>query len=414
MGNDVFGKVVRKVREEKGIKLEEAAKWLSCDASTISRFERGQQKLDKQKLDLLLERLGIYEENLPKLIAAMELKEAISLFVFRAVETQVRHNALNRNEFYEKIAAIKQPILVSYLRAKRYFVKYFYEDAIRCFQSILDSNEEEYIPMSNMKSASHLDLSVIAYYNNDYRLSLEHLENGLLHFSEDGERQYIRYSLYYNKANVLEELGELKEAETALEPAWLNEHLIEDTLTRIKVFLLKASFATNRKDYDKSIEILQRALAISNINRDADASYYVLVDLGKLAFEMDLAWYSEKSYEAALALKGELRTAKPNSAYIGLSKLFLFQHRTKEAKVLMNEAISAALTDNKNFSAAQNKNKNILSLIQAYITLGNIYEREENKHDSGLKYKEALKLANKYNFDQYKTELYEYISRCNN
>lgn len=404
-----IGIIIRKVRTDRKMTQEKLANKIRCTSGALSRFERGKLALEKENIDLLMKELGVTTEDIPSILEQIEEDESVRLLTFLAVETQVKHGLpKTKKEFMEKLALIEQPIVKRYLRGKRCFVEKDYSNAIKQYQFVLDTHDDDYCPKANLKASTYLDLGVIAYHKDDYPTAFDYLEKGIECFDQAGERRHVWHGLHYNKSMFQYELvGRSMEGsavDLALDPVWSERDRMDDVLGKIKVYELKASIKRDSGKYDEARKILQHALRIATVNSNADGSYYILVDLAKLALEAGHEDYSVNCFNAALELKGKLNKTKPTSAYLGLGKLYLHQGSTKPAKKLINKALKHA----------RKSKKDIHQLIQAYIVLGNIYEKDENKYDSSENYKKALKLAVEYEFTQYKPELYEYIYRCKN
>jgi tetratricopeptide (TPR) repeat protein len=401
MEDDLY-KVVRKMRRDKQIKLDDLAD--NClSTSTISRYERGLLDLDFDKLNLILNRMNISENDIPGLVREMQQEELIRNYLFRSVETQVRHEIIPFSEFNKKLALINHPTAVDYLRGKRFYIKKNYKNALKCYHSVIQNEEDEHYPEQNIIPSAYLDLSVIAYKNNDYAGSLKYLDQGINTFNHRGSRQYIKYSLYYNKALIFEQLGLLAESKEALEPAWVDKEIIEDIRTRIQVYQLKSTLYRHEKRYMEAFPLLSKAFDLANINDFADHSYYILVDIAKITYELERYEYSERCLLAALLLKDKLKNARATTAYIELSRTYLAMDKLHPAKEQIHQAIKIT-----------KKAKDINKLIQAYIVSGDIHEKENNQEEACSSYKKALELANKHNFEQYKPELHEHVFRCNN
>jgi tetratricopeptide (TPR) repeat protein len=398
---DELGNLVRRIRKQKGLNLLDLADE-KLSKSTLSRLEN-KQPIEEDKMKLVLNKLKIKDEEIPGLVAEMRKDEAISRYMFRSIESQIRHEVLSFSEFNEKLALVLLPGVASYLKGKRYFLKGNYQKSIKHYESTINSSEDDCCPLSNVKASSLLDLSVIAYKDNNYRQALEYLGQGIEIFNDQGSKQNVRYSLYYNKALILEQLGLIEEADIAIEPAWRDLVIIQDVMTKIKVYQLKSSIMRHYKKYEDAYAILDEAFEIANMNDLADGSYYVLVDLGKITFELNRFDYSERCLKAALLLGPKLLKAKATEAHIVLSRTYLAQNQIQKAKEQINKAIKLA-----------KKPKDANKLIQAKILLGSIFEKESNKYDACNTYKKALKLAEDYNFDQYKPDLYNRLFDCQN
>jgi tetratricopeptide (TPR) repeat protein len=397
--HDSFGDLIKRTRKQKSLSLVDLSD-KNLSKSAISRIEQG-QPVEEDKISLILRKLDIKEEDIPELVSKMNQDDEISQFISRGLEAQVRHDVLTFAEFNEKLQQVSLPASADYLRAKRYFIKGNYKKAKKHFEDVINAEANDCCPKMNLKSSTFVNLSVIAYKDSDYQDSLRYLDLGLEHFNDQGDRHHIQYSIHYNRALIFYQLGDIKAAEKALEPAWKNRLFIEDVRTKIQVYQLKASIKRHYKKYDEAVYILQKALDIAVINDIADGAYYVLVDLGELAIQMELTEYAERCFQSAIRLKKVLVKAHTTLAHLELSKFLISQNRFKEAKEQIQEAIKST-----------KKTKDKRKRIQAFMILGGIYEEEGNKFDACSHYKKALKIAEDHLFDRYIPEILEGLSRC--
>jgi tetratricopeptide (TPR) repeat protein len=398
-----LGDLVRRVRKERSLNLLDLVD-SKLSKSTISRLENG-QAVDDDKMQLILGKLGIRDTDIPKILEDFKIQDEIEQHMFRSIESQIRQGILSLAEFNEKLKYISLPVLESYLRAKRYFIKKNYKKAVKHYELTITSNDNECCPYSNVKATSYLDLSVIAYKESDFQKALLYIDQGLEEFNEQGLKKHVKYSLIYNNAFILEQLGLIREAEEILEPAWQHRDLIGDIRTQIQVYQLKSAFYRYNKNYIKAYDILSQAFDIANINALADQSYYVLVDIGKITYELGRLEYSKRCLLSALKFKKKLENATSITAHIELSKTYLALGDIKKAKEEITEAIQIS---------KKTKVKDINKRIQAYIVLAGIFRTQKNEDEACNHYQKALNLANKYRFDQYKPELYDHLSKCNN
>lgn len=89
-----IGLFIKKKREEQHIRQEDLCRGI-CDKSTLSRIERGKQELSSGILGVLLQRLGINEDQLAVLLGPKD---------FEISDLQKEIVALNSQKEYEKAA----------------------------------------------------------------------------------------------------------------------------------------------------------------------------------------------------------------------------------------------------------------------------------------------------------------------
>jgi tetratricopeptide (TPR) repeat protein len=399
---DNFVEIIQKVRIKKGLTLRDLADQIGCNHTTLSRFEQGKTKLNDDTLELLLTALDIQQDDLPTLQLTFQYEDTIDLFAFQSVEAQVKLGVLKQHQLNKKLEYINGEITQCYLRAKRCLVDGNHEEATEIYELILNADEKKYDPKSNLKSASLSDLAVMRYKENDHKSALLYLDKAIKVYTQKGQRLSTWHNIHYNKALIYYELGNIDEAEKWLNIIWPNRSHITGRL-KIQVYELKASIYQVKGLTDNAVNVLRKAMEIASAQENADAIFYILMVLGNLSLDHKLYVNAERCFQSAIDIQGALQKTTPGIAYVEISNVFLIQSKLDKAKEHIAEAIKCA-----------KKSKDMHDLIKAYIVEGKIYEAEGNRYDAHNSYKEAQRLAEKYQYDLYKPTLSEHIFRCTN
>jgi tetratricopeptide (TPR) repeat protein len=399
---DDLRKIIHKVRIQNGVTLQELADQIGCTHGTLSRFEQGKTNLKEEKLNLLLDELDIQQGELSALQLSFQYEDTIDLFAFQSVEAQVKMNALSLQQLNQKLQYINDEIAKNYLRAKRCFVIGDYEEAARIYELILNTDEKKYDSKSNLKAASLSDMSVMRYRENDFKSSLSYLDKAIEIYNQKGERLSTWHNIHYNKALIYFELGNIEESEKWLNVIWPNRAQITG-ITKIKSYELKASIYQYKGLRDRAVNVLRKALEIASLQDNADSVFYVLMALGNLSFDNKLYVNAERCFQSAIDIRDKLKKTTPGIAYVKISHLYVEQNELVKAKGNIVEALKWA-----------KKSKDMHDLIKAYTIEGKIYEAEGNRYDAGIRYRDALQLAEQYHYDIYKPSLSEHIFQCTN
>jgi tetratricopeptide (TPR) repeat protein len=218
----------------------------------------------------------------------------------------IKQQVYSPTRFKEAKEYLQSTTSITYLKAKYYLVRNKLEKANQFHNEVICSKEHDYHYMHlNIIAAAYLDLSSISYKENKFQLALEYAEKGIKAFYQRGKRKYIGDSLIYNKSLFLQKLGRLRESEETLDEVWNKRSRIESATTRAKVYKLKATLKKYRHRYNEAKNILEKGIEIAVSNSLIDIGFELWVELGDIAYAMELFDLSEKSYQTALQLRTE-------------------------------------------------------------------------------------------------------------
>jgi tetratricopeptide (TPR) repeat protein len=389
-------KLVRKKRIDQRMSQADLADGIrEVNQSTISRFERGLSELEPDQIDLILDKLHINRNDIPYLVEEIEHQERVSFFSLRALEALIRKNIFDRDKFQELSSFIGNENAVLYAKAKRHYIKKELDKAKRKYLKIVNSNEDDQFLNENLISGSYLNLSAIAYLQNDLALGFRYCDLGLENFDPSGERRYLKYSLIYNKALFFFKLGDMDQAEKTLEPAWQDRLQINDDMrTRIQVYSLKASIKRERKLHDESIRILNKAVDLAAINDLSDMSFELSIELAKHCYENKHYQLSETCFKSALLFREDLDNPNDASVFIEIARLYFTTERYRQAEIEAQKAIAAAKQHN-----------DMYKLTRALMVQGEIDTRIGSTACPRSSFKSALALAQEYGFKQLEYEI---------
>lgn len=393
---ETLRKLIRKTRIESKMSQDDLAKGIKgLSQSNLSRFEKGQIPLDDLHIQQLLDKLKIDKSNISALVEEIEHQERVSFFSLRALEALIRKNIFDRDKFQELSNFIGNDNAVLYAKAKRHYVKKELDKAKKKYLKIVNSNEDDQFLNENLVAGSYLNLSAIAYLQNDLALGFRYCDLGLENFDPSGERRYLKYSLIYNKALFFFKLGDMDQAEETLEPAWQDRLQINDDMrTRIQVYSLKASIKRERKLHDESIRILNKAVDLAAINDLSDMSFELSIELAKHCYENGHYQLSETCFKSAMLFKEDLENPNDASVHTEIARLLFTTERYRQAEIEVQKAITAA-----------KKHNDMYKLTKALMVQGEIDTRIGSIACPRSSFKEALSLSQEYGFKQLEHEI---------
>jgi tetratricopeptide (TPR) repeat protein len=393
---DIIRKLIRKTRIDLKISQLDLVDGISgLSQSNLSRFEKGRLILDQIHIDAILDRLKINHNKIPGLIQEMERQEQVSFFSLRSLESMIRKGIYNKEKFKELEGFIGNPAAIYYARGKQNFMKSELDKAKKNYLKVVNTNEDDQFLNENLVAGSYLNLSAIAYKQNDLPLAFQYVDSGLEHLDEQGERRYLKYSLIYNKSFFYFILSDLEKAEDTLEEAWKNRmHINDDMRTRIRVYVLKASIKWARKLQGEAIKILSKAVDLAAINDLTDLSFELSVDLAKYCFEVGEYQLSESCFRSAMLFKSDLKNPNDASVHTEIAKLHLTMKRYRQAEIEIKRAIFVS-----------RKHNDMYKLIKALIVKGEIETRIGSTSYLQSNFIKALSLSREYGFRQLELEI---------
>ena len=220
-----IGEVIRKVRKERGLRLEDLADE-NISPATISNIERGVPHVNLEKTKYLLKKLELDLETLPSLMVSEQQELEETKFELFKVELLLDIEDLNQaQENLEKLNLDDgHPLAATahFLKGKLNRLKKNWKRAERSFFNAIrlvhQGNPDR---ESNIEAAAYNELSLRPFQSeNDMKQALKYTENGLAAFQSGGERPQYESILKRNRAIYLERLGRLGEAMQIVQEAW--------------------------------------------------------------------------------------------------------------------------------------------------------------------------------------------------
>lgn len=202
-----MGEIIRKVRKEKGLRLQELAD-NNISPATISNIERGRSGVKFDKIEYLFEKLDIHMDKLTELLHKdkSETQEIENkLFV---IET--KRDIGMEEEALEELKGINLPhdhqyaATVSYLMGKCYVSLGKLSRAERhLYEAIRLSKNHPYGTRSNIEADAFNYLAICSYRQDEIERALTYTNSGIDAFNPEGERGELIHILQVNRVNYL-------------------------------------------------------------------------------------------------------------------------------------------------------------------------------------------------------------------
>lgn len=349
-----IGKIVRKVRKERGLRLEDLADE-NISPATVSNIERGIAHVSPEKISYLLKKLHLSKHQLPEILS-QEKKDLNKLnFTFLMVsslcelgyedEALKQLNELKLRENHPFIAK------VYYYKGCCFFNKKKWKQAERAFFQALryTKQNKEALINTNLEAACYLYLGCSQYKQKNFEQALSYFDLGIESFHHNGDRQYVKYQLYLNKIECLKKLQRITEGNQLLHKIWNSVQNIQDIRTIIHFYALRSEFAQKAGLYDEAIHFATNGIKLASRNNQVNLLLNLWTSLGNL-YMMCGEWnLSESCFQMVLQRKNDpSNDNKRVSSYLQLGILYMKQKKFQRAYQSLQHALQYA--DSKRYS----------------------------------------------------------------
>ncbi|MCH5584439.1 helix-turn-helix transcriptional regulator [Shimazuella sp. AN120528] len=403
MNRKILGAKLKERRKEIKESMESLADEF-ISAATIGNIERGLPNVTEEKMEYYAKKIGMSGE-LFGIISEAEKKEkeleAELLYLEDIISADI-DNSLHRLEgewsFLKRDSRLSA--LYHYLLGRCYFGKrkknndIMLRKAEKHFSEVLRLLEKSpELSDSNLQAASLNEQGRIYYHLLDIEKALEHTENGIKAFREDGKRQENIYFLLLNKANYLEQLNRDELALKTLEQLWERLSVIDGTkvLTLIgldailQMYVIFAGVLTKSKHYKSALEFADEGVRIARINGKFDKLVSLWITIGEIYESMNDTIEAEKYYFQALSIREKVEDQDIFYALTNLGKLYIAKQEYEKSHSFISEA----------FLISEN-NRDELAMLDSLILLGNCYHEQKQYQKAINPLQKAFELAKKY------------------
>jgi transcriptional regulator with XRE-family HTH domain len=255
-----IGELLRKRRKELGLRLEDLADE-HISPSTISNIERGMTYVNEEKVRYIAGKLGVDLSRIHQLMETEREKEEQLELVLAAIEHMIELN--NAEKGMERLRKLNIPnhhprmAEVQYLKGKAYTCKGNVLKAHNHFLEAIRLAEQKGDPeKSNIRSAGYCELSRMALEAGDWKQALQHAEEGLKGFQENGARRDVRDHLQLVKIKCLEKAGRLEEALRLIEEMWPELAESGNVDVTLELYRLRVKILARLKLFEQAVRCI--------------------------------------------------------------------------------------------------------------------------------------------------------------
>ncbi|TCS97001.1 tetratricopeptide repeat protein [Hazenella coriacea] len=400
-----MGEVIRKVRKERGLRLEDLADD-NISPATVSNIERGVAHVSPEKITYLLEKLDLPMNKLPEML--VKEQEELRKVKFKLLTVSTLRKIGQINEALEKLEELElddnHPYIAQafYLKGKCYLGKRKWKQGERALYNALRISQQNPYKENNMESASYLLLGLVSYYQNNLEQALDYTNEGINAFVENGENQHIKSLLYRNKGVYLQRLGRITEGMRLIQEIWSEIKIIDDITTRLGFYWLRAEFSRLSGMSDEAIQVAEEGIDISRRNKVYDSMFDLWVVLGSVYTSLKEWATAEVSFSMALKLEGKFPDdQRLTTAYSRLGILYMKQGRNEEAYQSLLTAIQYA----EKFDDAPR-------LSSSLLIMGDLCQIIYKIDEAVSYYQKALQIAKKHDYKDKEFQIWFSLARC--
>jgi tetratricopeptide (TPR) repeat protein len=341
-----MGEIIRKVRKERGLRLEDLADE-NISPATVSNIERGVAHVSPEKITYLLDKLNLPQHRLPEMMVKEQNDLEKIKFQFLIISTLEAMDEID--EALQQLENLEiddnHPYIAQayYYKGQCYLRKNKWKQAERAFYNALRSSQQSNYKDSNMESASYLMLGYTHYKLNRLEEALDYTDHGLRSFEEKGENQFIKFHLVRNKALILRKTNRITEGIRIIEEIWPTLSHATDLETTLSFYILRAEFLYLSGLTKEAIRYATSGIRIAKRNQHFQSLIELWTILGIVHLEENNYESAETSLQIALKIEPKLTDDDPYlSPYYQLGRLYLKQNKPQEAYQYLHSGLSLA------------------------------------------------------------------------
>lgn len=400
-----IGEIIRKVRKERGLRLEDLAD-KNISPATISNIERGVPHVNLEKTKYLLRKLELDLESLPSLMISEQ--EELEETKFELFKVEVLIDIRDANQAQQNLEKLDledgHPYAATahYLKGKLSRLKKNWKRAERSLFNAIRLTNQNAQDESNIEAAAYNELSLCSFDQNDMKQALKYTENGLDAFIPNGERLQNEFVLKRNRAIYLERLGRLGESMQIVRETWDRIPEMEQVETILSFYWLRSDLLRRTGMFDESIQYAKEALELARLNRHDDMMFDLWTVLGSVYMNRKQWNKAESCFEMALKLSGKIvHEDKLITIYARLGILYMNQSRSGDPLETIQKAIEIG-----------ERNNSATRLSYALQVMGDYYRKQGKPEQAITYYKKMLKLTQKHDYKKKEYLALFRLSQC--
>lgn len=417
LDREKLGEWIRKERKKKDLRQGDLAdSFLS--QSAISHIESGKVHVSKEKIEYLLEKLGLDKSELDHFLIPDERLEEESLYEelkLKLVAAETIVDLVDPEEGLNCLRSINLPqnhlfqANMEYIKGKAFRIKKKWDKAYdHFFQSIHLVHATPGLKESNIESACFHELSFIEYSQNHFHRAVEFAEEALSTFQINGERQYYYDLIRISQVIYLEKVNRIGEAQKILdEMARGKNHFPSLFLSTgkeasLNAYEMQTRFLQRGKQYPQAIDLALQGLELARIDKMYDRSFELLTTLGSIYIEMNKLHLAECCFKTALSLKHKIKRGYLLAyVYNELGKLYDKQEERDRAEKEFQQALKYS-----------RKNNDLYREVDALLGLGEVIFHQ-GKYDQAVDVlNDALTLAKLHSLNEKVNRILLLMGQC--
>ncbi|PTM60024.1 helix-turn-helix protein [Desmospora activa DSM 45169] len=378
------GELIRKVRKERGLRLEDLAD-TNISPATISNIERGLPHVNTQKIDYLLTKLNVSMTDLQQMMANNQSEQEEIAHRLIAAETLIDlgypHLA---EEWVEHTPDDQHPLAVKgyHIKGRLAMERTDWKKGERWLHQALRLAKED--SDTNQIIQSHLELARFYFRLSEWSQSLHHADSGLeVHPpEEDGE---IRGELLLLRALTLEVTNRRAECLQTVRQAWESGSLGSPS-TQLEWYRLHGEIMRYTGLLEEAGRIAAEGLQLAHRYRDRQALFRLWALSGKIQMDQRNWLQAEISLRTALAWESVISDPKRMaSIHIGLGQTYTELNRHEDARLWLHKAVE--------YSSSCDDPR---PLAQALLALGDHYWARGDHQQAASQYQSALERSQEH------------------
>lgn len=401
-----IGEVIRKVRKERGMRLEDLADD-HISPATISNIERGVPHVSRDKVIYVLDKLGLSMERLPEMMDGEQKKLEDIRFQLTAIESLLE--AKVTKSAAEKLESLQldddHPYAPHYycLRGRYFLLERKWTRAEKALSNAIrlsDGNPQA--EQMNIKANAYIELSLVGYYQNDMDRAVHYADQGLEAFNPEGDLKHAKYVLLRNKGIYLERMGRVVQALRIVDEVWPELGNIDQAETVLSFYWLRSELLRRCGVLDEAMKYAQEGIKFARKNRVWIGLFDLWVVLGTIYMDRKEWDHARTCFEVALSFQGSFSNEDGLiTAYTRIGLLNIKTEEWEQAQPFLEKAIQKGEELN-----------NVPRLITALLTMGEFYRLQGKYREAVPYYQKAEKLAKKRNLKKKEYEAWYRLSQC--
>jgi tetratricopeptide (TPR) repeat protein len=400
-----MGEVIRKVRKERGLRLEDLADQ-NISPATVSNIERGVAHVSPEKITYLLKKLDLPLHKLPEMLEKEQ--EELKKIQFKLLTISTLRQIGLLDEALKELEQLNlddsHPFVAQayYQKGQIYLAKKRWKQAERAFYNALRHSQQNSYKEHNMEATSYFGLGLCAFLQNKWEEALDLFNNGIEAFDKEGEKQEIHHLLIRYKALALYELGRITEAFHLVNDHWNQLSSVEEVDTILTFYWLRAELSRRTGLLEEAIQYALKGIDIARFNQHYSRMFDLWIVLGTIYSAQQKWETAEIALTMAKRLEGKLPIdSRLSIVYTRLGILKYKQERYDEAYPYFLQAVHLS-------EKFQDWNRVVNNLIM----LGDLCITMDKRKEAIQHYERAINLTQKNNLKEKEYHTWYRLAQC--